>query len=155
MKIIIAPDSFKGNLTALEVANLIEKGIRRVYSKAKIVKVSMVDGGEGTVRSLVDATRGRIIRKDGKFKDIIEDKDATPEIRKIKEIHGGFLCAKIDNLFNLLKQLKPNNAQKEYYLTDVYKLYLKNNLKVRTTKIEPKQTLDVNTVEQLETIKRL
>ena len=64
MKIIIAPDSFKGNLTALEVANLIEKGIRRVYSKAKIVKVSMADGGEGTVRSLVDATRGRIIRKE-------------------------------------------------------------------------------------------
>ncbi len=64
MKIVIAPDSFKGNLTALEVANLIEKGIRRVYSKAKIVKVPMADGGEGTVRSLVDATKGRIIKRE-------------------------------------------------------------------------------------------
>jgi len=64
LKIIIAPDSFKGNLSALEVANLIEKGIRRIYSKAKIVKVPMADGGEGTVRSLVDATKGRIIRKE-------------------------------------------------------------------------------------------
>ena len=64
MKIVIAPDSFKGNLTALEVAELIEKGIRRVYSKAEIVKVPMADGGEGTVRSLVDATKGRIIRKE-------------------------------------------------------------------------------------------
>ncbi|MCG2677948.1 glycerate kinase, partial [bacterium] len=64
MKIVVAPDSFKGNLTALEVANLIEKGIRRVYPKAKIVKTPMADGGEGTVRSLVDATKGRIIRKE-------------------------------------------------------------------------------------------
>ena len=64
MKIVIAPDSFKGNLSALEVANLIEKGIRRVYSKAEIVKVPMADGGEGTVRSLVDATKGRIIKRE-------------------------------------------------------------------------------------------
>ncbi|HEA46898.1 MAG TPA: glycerate kinase [bacterium] len=64
MKIVIAPDSFKGNLSALEVANLIERGIRRVYSRAKIIKVPMADGGEGTVRSLVDATKGRIIRKE-------------------------------------------------------------------------------------------
>ncbi len=64
MKIVIAPDSFKGNLSALEVAELIEKGIRRVYSKAKIVKVPMADGGEGTVRSLVDATKGRIIKRE-------------------------------------------------------------------------------------------
>jgi len=64
MKIVIAPDSFKGNLSALEVAKLIEKGIRRVYPKVRIVKVPMADGGEGTVRSLVDATKGRIIRKE-------------------------------------------------------------------------------------------
>lgn len=63
MKIIIAPDSFKGNRSASEVANLIEKGIKRVYPKARIVKVPMADGGEGTVRSLVDATKGRIISK--------------------------------------------------------------------------------------------
>ncbi len=63
MKIVIAPDSFKGNLSALAVANLIEKGIKRVYPKARIVKVPMADGGEGTVRSLVDATKGRTIRK--------------------------------------------------------------------------------------------
>ncbi len=64
MKIAIAPDSFKENLSALEVAKLIEKGIRRVYPKAKIIKVPMADGGEGTVRSLVDATKGRIIREE-------------------------------------------------------------------------------------------
>ncbi|MCI0400982.1 MAG: glycerate kinase [Gammaproteobacteria bacterium] len=61
MKIVIASDSFKGNLTSLQVADAIEKGIRRVVPDAVIVKVPMADGGEGTVRSLVDATGGRIV----------------------------------------------------------------------------------------------
>lgn len=78
MKIVIAPDSFKGNLSALEVANLIEKGIRRVYPKAKIVKIPMADGGEGTVRSLVDATKGKIISK----------KVTGPLEKKVKASYG-------------------------------------------------------------------
>ena len=63
MKIVIAPDSFKENLTSLQVGKAIEKGIRRVLPKARIEIVPMADGGEGTVQSLVDATGGRIIRK--------------------------------------------------------------------------------------------
>ncbi len=61
MKIIIAPDSFKGSLSALEAADAVETGIRRVYSDIDIIKIPMADGGEGTVQSLVDATGGRII----------------------------------------------------------------------------------------------
>jgi len=61
MKIVIAPDSFKGNLTAREVADAIEVGIRRVMPDVEIVKVPMADGGEGTVQALVDATSGEII----------------------------------------------------------------------------------------------
>lgn len=63
MKIILAPDSFKGNLTSLQVAAAFEKGIKRVLPRANCVKVPMADGGEGTVQSLVDATGGRFIRK--------------------------------------------------------------------------------------------
>lgn len=63
MKIVIAPDSFKGNMTSLQVASAIEKGIKRVLPRARCVKVPMADGGEGTVQSLVDATGGRIVRK--------------------------------------------------------------------------------------------
>ncbi|MEE9158238.1 MAG: glycerate kinase [Gammaproteobacteria bacterium] len=63
MKIVIASDSFKGNLTSLEVANAMERGIRRVVPRAKIIKVPMADGGEGTMQSLVDATGGRVIKK--------------------------------------------------------------------------------------------
>jgi glycerate kinase len=63
MKIILAPDSFKGNLTSLQVAAAFEKGIKRVLPKANCIKVPMADGGEGTVQSLVDATGGKFIRK--------------------------------------------------------------------------------------------
>ncbi|MDG6881391.1 Glycerate kinase [Phocoenobacter uteri] len=61
MKIIIAPDSFKESLTALEAANAIEEGFSAVYPNAEFVKIPMADGGEGTVQSLVDATNGSII----------------------------------------------------------------------------------------------
>lgn len=60
MKIIIAPDSFKESLTALEAANAIEEGFKAVFPDAEYVKVPMADGGEGTVQSLVDATKGKI-----------------------------------------------------------------------------------------------
>jgi len=63
MKIVIAPDSFKENMTSLEVATAIEKGIMQVFPEANCVKVPMADGGEGTVQSLVDATNGRIVYK--------------------------------------------------------------------------------------------
>lgn len=63
MKIVIAPDSFKENLTAMEVATAIETGIRRVLPNARCVKVPLADGGEGTVQALVDATGGRIVKK--------------------------------------------------------------------------------------------
>ncbi len=62
-KIVIAPDSFKENLTSLEVATAIEKGIKKVLPKVACVKIPMADGGEGTVQSLIDATGGKVLRK--------------------------------------------------------------------------------------------
>ena len=62
MKIIIAPDSYKGSLSAKAVAECIERGIKKIYKKAHVVKIPMADGGEGTVQSLVDGTNGKIIK---------------------------------------------------------------------------------------------
>ena len=61
MKIVIAPQGFKGNLTALEVARAIEQGIKRVVPGATTTIKPMADGGEGTVQALVDATGGEIM----------------------------------------------------------------------------------------------
>jgi glycerate kinase len=64
MKIIIAPDSFKENLTAAEVARAIAEGVRDAAPAAATVEVPMADGGEGTVEALVSATRGTFVERD-------------------------------------------------------------------------------------------
>jgi len=63
MKIVVAPDSFKGSLTAIEVSDAIEKGIREVFPEAEIIKIPMADGGDGTVECLVNATGGKILEE--------------------------------------------------------------------------------------------
>ncbi|MFZ2330536.1 MAG: glycerate kinase [Atribacterota bacterium] len=60
MKIVIAPDSFKGSLSAVDVSDAIAHGVRGVYPNAIVEKVPMADGGEGTVECLVNATQGKI-----------------------------------------------------------------------------------------------
>ncbi|MEX2428833.1 MAG: glycerate kinase [Bacteroidales bacterium] len=62
MKIVIAPDSFKGSLSALEVGNAIRDGIVKVGHDIDTIVVPMADGGEGIVQSLIDATGGDIIK---------------------------------------------------------------------------------------------
>ena len=58
MRVVIAPDKFKGSLTALEAAEAMARGLSRVDSSAEIDRVPMADGGEGTVAALVAATGG-------------------------------------------------------------------------------------------------
>lgn len=59
MKFVLAPDSFKESMTAKEVCQAMEKGIKKVLPDADIISVPMADGGEGTMDSLVDATNGK------------------------------------------------------------------------------------------------
>ncbi|HGT6217081.1 glycerate kinase [Escherichia coli] len=57
---VLAPDSFKESMTAKEVCNAMEKGLRKVFPAANFVHVPMADGGEGTTQSLIDATEGSL-----------------------------------------------------------------------------------------------
>ncbi len=61
MKIVIAPDSYKESLSALEVATAIERGFREIFPSAEYIKIPVADGGEGTVEAMVAATNGRIV----------------------------------------------------------------------------------------------
>jgi glycerate kinase len=61
MKIVIAPDSYKESLSALDVASAIESGFRDIYPEAEYVKLPVADGGEGTVEAMVAATQGRVV----------------------------------------------------------------------------------------------
>ena len=61
MRIVIAPDSYKESLTALEVATEIEAGFREIFPDAEYLKLPMADGGEGTVAAMVASTGGTLI----------------------------------------------------------------------------------------------
>ncbi len=58
MKIIVAPDSYKGSVSALGVAQAMERGILAVFPDADVRKIPIADGGEGTVEALITATNG-------------------------------------------------------------------------------------------------
>jgi len=60
MKFLLSPDSYKGSLSAKEVAENMELGIKSIYGKADVVKFPIADGGEGTVEALVSANHGDI-----------------------------------------------------------------------------------------------
>jgi glycerate kinase len=61
VRIVVAPDSYKGSVSAIGVANAIEKGIHAVFSEAEVLKVPIADGGEGTVEALVAITGGQMV----------------------------------------------------------------------------------------------
>lgn len=58
MKIVIAPDSYKGSVSAVAVADAMERGVRKVFPNAEVVKIPIADGGEGTVETMIEASGG-------------------------------------------------------------------------------------------------
>ena len=73
---------------------------------------------------------GRIIRNpDGSLNSIVEEKDATPEQQRVNEVNAGIYCLNWAKIKPAFKDLKTNNAQGEYYLTDIVKWSVANGLK--------------------------
>jgi UDP-N-acetylglucosamine pyrophosphorylase len=95
---------------------------------------------------------GRVIRDHtGRVIKIVEQKDARPEELKIKEINVGIYMFKPKELYLTLKQINNNNAQGEYYLPDVVKLYVDRGEKVvAQLTANFNETRGINTVEQLQ-----
>lgn len=72
---------------------------------------------------------GRILRTDSGIAGIVEERDATPEQKKITEINSGCYWFRTSDLIDLLSQIGNDNAQQEYYLTDTVAIALNNNLR--------------------------
>lgn len=100
---------------------------------------------------------GRIVRDEGgNIKGIVEHKDATEEQKEIKEINAGIYCFDIPELLKALKEIKPNNVQGEYYLTDVIKIMNDKGLKTGAVIVEDNtEILGVNDRAQLEMLTRI
>lgn len=95
---------------------------------------------------------GRIIHNDdGSVKKIVEHKDASKKELGIKEINSGIYLFNKQKLFDCLRQLSPNNVQGEYYLTDVFEMFWKNNWRVSAVKaIDTIEVMGINDPTQLE-----
>lgn len=92
------------------------------------------EGGIGLLTVILDNPTGygRIIRENGEVVGIIEQKDATEEQRKIQEINTGIMVASGKDFKRWLSQLNNNNAQGEYYITDIIALAHKEGNKIET-----------------------
>ena len=94
---------------------------------------------------------GRIVRdNEGNFLKITEQKDASEEIKQINEINSGIFLVNSKILFESLKKIKNNNAQNEYYLTDIVEILKNNNMNVNAFACaEFNELQGINTNEEL------
>jgi len=94
---------------------------------------------------------GRIVRNDqGKIVGIVEQKDATPEQREIKEVYTGILAAPTGHLAYWVNNLSCDNAQKEYYLTDIVAAAVRDGIDVISVHPMAKvEVIGVNSPQQL------
>jgi UDP-N-acetylglucosamine pyrophosphorylase len=97
---------------------------------------------------------GRVVRRDdGAVEKIVEHKDASEEERAIPEINSGIYVFDSKDLFAALKKVKPNNAQAEYYLTDVFAIFRNENKRISAVVAEDREEINgVNTIEQLQQV---
>lgn len=92
---------------------------------------------------------GRIVRDEhGNFSKIVEDKDASEDVKKIKEINPAIYIVNSKVLIESLNKITPNNSQGEYYLTDIFRYISKDRIGTCVTDDELEVT-GVNSIEQL------
>ncbi len=125
---------------------------RSIYED--VIKKHQESGADLTILTCVldsPLPYGRIVRdENGNVMDIVEQKDCTEEQKKINELNVGIFVAKSRLLFGALHQIGNNNAQGEYYLTDVPKILIREGKKVTTHSIYDEVAIvGVNTVEDL------
>jgi len=106
----------------------------------KFVEYHTTKGSDLTVMSTIfenPTNYGRIIREaDDSLKCIVEEKDATPEQKAVKEVNAGIYCLNWGKIKPAFSQLTSNNAQGEYYLTDIIEWGKKNSLNVNAYILE-------------------
>lgn len=120
----------------------------------------MQQAGEGlvllTVNLLNPTGYGRIVRNDqGDVLSIVEEKDATPEQREIREVNTGILLAPTKMLRGWLSKLQNNNSQGEYYLTDIVGMAVQQGVAVHT--VQPAHEWEIhgiNSKSQLMVLER-
>ena len=93
---------------------------------------------------------GRVLRQGGRVKRVVEDRDATDDEKKVGEINTSVYCFEAERLWTTLAEVKPDNDQGEYYLTDVIGILNRRGGRVEALPVEdPREALGVNDRKQL------
>jgi bifunctional UDP-N-acetylglucosamine pyrophosphorylase/glucosamine-1-phosphate N-acetyltransferase len=98
---------------------------------------------------------GRIVRTGEQIARIVEERDATSAEREIREINSGIYAFAIDGLFSTLRALAPDNAQGEYYLTDLVGIFRESGKRVETVTANPDDIRGVNSRSDLAAASRV
>lgn len=117
----------------------------RAATLEKLLAAAQSTGIALVTLTLADATGyGRIVRKNGDIQAIVEHKDASDEQRQIQEINTGIYAVSNAKLHQWLPRLSNDNAQGEYYLTDIVAMALADGMQVAS--VEPEQAFEVDGV---------
>jgi bifunctional UDP-N-acetylglucosamine pyrophosphorylase/glucosamine-1-phosphate N-acetyltransferase len=125
---------------------------------------ALVDRHESTgaamtvVTAVVEEPRGygRVVRSGRQVARIVEERDATPEERAIREINSGIYAFALDGLFDALGSVAPDNAQREFYLPDLVAIYRQAGRGVETlTVADPDEIRGVNSRAELADMSRI
>lgn len=127
---------------------------------AALIKTHVCQGNDCTMltgTSGLDLPYGRVARDEkGNFSRVIEEKDCSPQELQIKELNSGVYVFEAPWLLKTLSELKNNNAQGEYYLTDVPDLMKRKGARIGICKRElGSEIIGVNTPEQLRQVEEL
>ncbi len=99
---------------------------------------------------------GRILRQSGRVKRVVEDRDATDDQKKITEINTSVYCFEAKRLWKALAEVKPDNDQGEYYLTDVVGILAKSGGRLEALAApDPVEALGINDRKQLAAVAAL
>lgn len=144
------------NINDDDIALILYGDVPLIKAKTLEALVSRVTGNNLsllTVNLDEPAGYGRIVRKGEKVTAIVEHKDASEDIRKINEVNTGILAVRAGYLKECLNKVDNNNAQGEYYLTDIVALAVKEGNTVLTT--QPEHSYEVEGVNDRKQLARL
>jgi bifunctional UDP-N-acetylglucosamine pyrophosphorylase / glucosamine-1-phosphate N-acetyltransferase len=133
-----------------------------LLSPDTLKKLVATHRGSGASATVVTATvdrpygYGRIVRNRGQITRIVEERDASPTQRQIKEINSGIYAFDLPPLFDALRSIASQNAQGEFYLTDLIAIYRRKKLPVETLLVENAQEIrGINSRSELAEVSRV
>ena len=133
-----------------------------LLSEATLRRLIETHHGAGAAATVITAIverpygYGRIVRTRGRIARIVEERDASPDVRQIREINSGIYAFDLAPLFDALRGIASQNAQGEFYLTDLIGIYRRRKLTVETLVVDNQQEIrGINSRSELAEVSRI